>query len=199
MASKTQIVSLAVNQMGHEPVIDLDSSDKMVVAAEQALDMLLPSILARGTWRFATQIQQLTLLNETPPPYWKYVYQLPAGWLKTVRVYPQEYGWEIYESQKIYTQFNPGSQGFWMEYVFQPAYEFLPGYFVEYLTIAIATYLSLSNAEKPEYANFLEGKIIRAEAMALAIDAQNRPQNSQVNFPVLDVRGTCGVIGNSSG
>ena len=65
--SKVSVISLAVMLMGHKPIITLDNADDMVVAAEQAFDILLPSVLGTGNWRFAIQIQQLTLSTEVPP------------------------------------------------------------------------------------------------------------------------------------
>ena len=60
----TSIISLAVEQLlGHKPIQSLDDADDLVTAAEQAFDILLPSVLSTGNWRFSIQIQQLVLFN----------------------------------------------------------------------------------------------------------------------------------------
>jgi hypothetical protein len=104
--SKVSICSNAVTLLGHAPIVSFDDGDQMVVAAEQAFDLLYPAVLSENNWRFATQIQQLSMSVEVPPQPWAAIYLLPAGWLKTIRVYPNIYVWDIYENSKIYAQFN---------------------------------------------------------------------------------------------
>jgi hypothetical protein len=196
MTSKVNIISNSIALLGHAPIASLTNGDQMVVAAEQAFDMLYPAVLAENNWRFATQIQQLSESVETPPPQWKQIYLLPAGWLKTIRVYPNIYVWEIYENSKIYANFNGK---FWMEYVFQPDISKLPAHFVKYFCYEIAAYLALSSAHRPDYYQPLEAKRISAFAMCAAIEAQNRPQFTQATFPVLNNRMLGTIIGNSVG
>lgn len=191
--TKTSIISNAISLLGHAPIVSLTINDQMVVAAEQAFDMLLPAVLAENNWRFACQIQQLSESVETPPFPWKTIYLLPAGWLKTIRVYPNIYVWEIYENSKIYAQF----QGtFYMEYIFQPDISKLPAHFIKYFIYEIAAYLALSSAERPDYYAPLEAKRVSSYAMCAAVEAQNRPQFTQATFPVLNNRMLGTIIGN---
>ncbi len=194
MSSKVNIISNAISMLGHAPIVSLINGDSMVVSAEQAFDMLLPAILAQNNWRFATQIQQLSESIETPPLPWQTIYLLPAGWLKTIRVYPNIYVWDIYENSKIYAQY----QGEWfMEYVFVPDVNLLPAHFTYYFTFEIAAYLALSSAQQSSYFAALEAKRITAYAMCAAVEAQNRPNFTQVTFPVLNNRQLGTIIGNS--
>jgi len=189
--TKVKIISSAVALLGNAPVTTLDNANDLVISAEQAYDLLLPSVLSNAPWRFATTIQQLSKTLETPPTETLYesIYLLPAGYLKTIRVFPQNYAWEIFESKKLYTSFNT-DEPFYMEYVFQPDPSLLPSYFVSYFVYEIAAYLALSNAQKPEYFNVLETRRVSSQAMAVASDAQNRPNSSQIDFPVLTNRAT---------
>jgi hypothetical protein len=188
--TKTLIVSNAIAQLGHAPIQTLDNGDDMVVAAEQAYDMLLPAVLAENNWRFATQIQQLSLTVDTPVVNnWQYIYNLPADFLKTIRVYPQEYDWKIYENRKLYANY---AGPFYMEYVFQPDTSRLPNSFVRYFCLEIASYIALSNAQRPDYAAVIDRKKTIALANAAAVDAQNNPQTSQINFPTIDQRNIAG-------
>jgi len=194
--SKEAIVSNAITLLGHAPIVSLENGDQMVVAAEQAFDMLLPGVLAQNNWRFAAQIQQLSESVEVPPRPWHTIYLLPAGWLKTIRVYPNIYVWEIYENSKVYAQF----QGeFWMEYIFQPDISKLPYHFVQYFIYEIAAYLALSSAQRPDFYAPLEAKRVQAYAMCAAVEAQNRPQFTQATFPVLNNRMLGTIIGNQVG
>lgn len=183
--TKEAIVSLAIMPLGHEPVVSFEGADNMVVAAEQAFNLLLPAVLSQSNWRFATQIQELSKLAETPPDPWKCAYLLPAGYLKTLNVSPQNYAWDIYENSKIYSQYDGR---FFMEYTFVPDISKLPMHFINYFIYEIASYLALSNAQKPEYQAQLEAKRDRAFAVSSSIESQNRPQFSQASFPALNKR-----------
>jgi len=195
--TKVQIISNAISILGHKPISTLDEGDSLIVAAEQAFNMLLPSVLCQSNWRFAVQIQQLSQTVETLPSAirWQYVYLLPADFLKNIRLYPQTYEYEIYENRKIYTNFSGEA---YMEYVFQPDISLLPPYFVNYFVFEVAAYLALSNAQKPEYFNVIDSKRRLLQGMAAAADAQNRPESSQVDFPVLSNRNIAGMTSNFS-
>lgn len=198
--TKTSIVSLAVMLVGHGPIQSIDNADDLVTAASQAYDHLLPAVLSTGNWRFACQIQQLTLTAIIPPvgTNWQNVYLLPSGWLKTIRVIPNNYVWDIYQDNLIYT--NWGSQSpIYMEFVFQPDESFFPHYFIDYFIYEIACFVALASAQKPDYKAALEATKNVKWAIASAVDAQNRPQFTQVNIPVLNNRNITGIIGPQIG
>ena len=183
--SRVQIVSNALMQLGHAPISSLDGGDKLVVAADAVYDQKLDALLSRSNWRFAVQIQQLSVVAETPPPQWKTTYLLPAGYIKMLRLYPNIYEWDIYADKKIYAQFEGD---LWMEYVFAPDVSMFPDYFSDYFSAVIATQLALSNAQKADYYPALKQNAERLEIIAMSIDCQNRPQFSQVDIPVLNNR-----------
>jgi len=101
--TKTSIISNSLALLGHAPIISLDNADALTVAAEQAYDLLLPGILSTNNWRFAANIQPLVQLLEIPPAPWGAVYQLPSGFLKLLRLYPNIYEFDIYNNSKLYT------------------------------------------------------------------------------------------------
>lgn len=192
--TQTKIISLAVGLLGHKPVLSLEKPDDLVNAAVEAYDMLLPSVLSTGNWRFAATIQQLVKSVEVPPPgtIWKTIYLLPAGYLKNIRIWPNNYQYDIYENRKIYTLWDGRVD---MEYIFQPDPSLFPPHFVNGFVYEIAAYLALSNAQKPEFAGYLDNKRALMMGMAAAIEAQNRPNFTQANFPVLDRRNVSTFIG----
>lgn len=198
--TKTSIISLAVMLLGHKPVLSLDNADDMVIAAEQAFDILLPSILSTGNWRFAIKIEQLSLSTEIPPPQtnWTQIYLLPAGYLKNIRVIPQNYVYEIYSNNQIWC--NWGTQSpIYMEFAFLPEIAQLPAYFINYFIYEIAGILCLSSAQKPDYFTAIQAQKNIQWAIAAATDAQNRPQFVQVNIPMLNKRNITGIIGTQIG
>jgi hypothetical protein len=196
MTTKTSIISNAVTLMGHAPILSLIDQDELIVAAEQLFDMKLPSVLSSANWRFATKIEQLSQLVETPPPPYLYVYQLPSGWLKTLQVWPNTYDWDIFNGNKIYA-FQDTE--WYMQFIYQPDVSQLPPWFVDYFIYEIAAPLALTNAEKTEYFSVLEQKRTSMQALAMSIDCQNRPQFTQVDFPVLGNRFIGGVYPNGLG
>lgn len=198
--TKTSIISLSVMLLGHKPIQTLDNADDMVIAAEQAFDLLLPSVLATGNWRFSMRIRQLTLSTETPPPQtnWNQIYLLPPGYLKNIRIIPENYDYEIYSNNQIWCNWGTQSPVF-MEYAYLPEIATLPAWFVNYFIYEIASIPSLSSAQKPEYFNALEQKKNVQWAIAAAADAQNRPQFVQNNIPILTKRNITGIIGNQIG
>jgi hypothetical protein len=185
--TKVQIISNAITLVGHKPIItlDVDDADDLVIAANQAFDFLLESSITENSWRFASRITQLTKVNQEVPltNLWSSVYLLTPGYLKTIRLHPHNYQYEIFENSKLYTNWDGVMH---MEDLFLPDISRLPAWFVKYFVFELAAYLALSNAQKAEYYNVLESKRAHQMGLAMAIDAQNRPQNTQANFPVLD-------------
>ncbi len=186
--------------LGHKPVTTLDNADDLVTSAEQAFDILLPATLAAGNWRFATTITQLSLSTQIPPinTLWQNIYYLPSGYLKNIRIIPNNYVYEIYSNSEIWCNWGTETQVF-MEYIYLPPIAQLTANFVMYFIYEIATFLALSSAQKPDYHAKLEAKRILMQAMASAVDAQNRPQYSQVDIPVLNKRNITGIIGPQCG
>lgn len=196
MQNKTTIISNSVTVLGHAPIQTLENADKLVVAAEQAFDLLLPSILSSGKWRFCTTITELSQLNEDPPEgsYWTTVYQLPSSYLSCIRVYPQNYVWDIYANNRLFTNWNGRVL---MEHTFYVEPTNLPATFAHYFSLEIAAYLALSNAQKADFYTVLVRARDQQLAIALGVDTNSRPNFSQIQFPVISKRdsGQNGLLG----
>jgi len=186
--------------LGHAPIQTLDDADDLVISAEQAFDILLPSVLSTGNWRFSMRISQLTLSTEVPPPQTNFnqIYLLPAGYLKNIRIIPQNYVYEIYSNNQIWCNWGVQSP-IYMEYAFLPEIAQLPAYFINYFIYEIAAFLALSAAQKPEFYTVLLAQKNVQWAIAAAADAQNRPQFVEYNIPMLTKRNITGIIGPSIG
>lgn len=198
--TKTSIISLAVMLLGHKPIQTLDNADDLIIAAEQAFDILLPSVLGTGNWRFAMKIEQLVLSTQIPPPQtgWQNIYLLPAGYLKNIQIIPNNYVYEIYSNSQIWC--NWGTQSpVYMEFAYQPVIATLPAPFVNYFIYEIAGFLCLANAQKPDYFNALMAQKNIQWAIAAASDSQNRPQFVEWQIPMLTKRQVGGIIGPQIG
>lgn len=191
---------MAVQLLGHKPVTTLDNADDMVTSASQFYDLLLPSILSTGNWRFATTISQLSLSSQIPPlqTNWQNIYLLPSGYLKNIRIIPNNYVYEIYANSQIWCNWGTQTEVF-MEYAFMPDVAQLTPSFVNYFIYEIAIVLAPASAQKPDYMAILEKKRLQQWAIAQSTDAQNRPQYSQADLPVLDRRNITGIIGPQIG
>lgn len=198
--SKTSIISLAVQLLGHGPIQTLDNQDDLVISAEQAYDILLPAVLSRGNWRFAVQIQQLVLSTEVPPIQtgWQNIYLLPAGYLKNIRIIPQNYVYEIYSNSQIWCNWGTLSPVY-MEFAYLPALPTIPASFIEYFIYEIASFLMLSSAQKPDYFTAIKAERQEKWAIAAAADSQNRPQWVEWQIPMLTNRYISGIIGPQIG
>ena len=199
--TKIQIVSYALMLLGKKPAISLINQNDLTTALENAFDFLYPAVMSKGFWRFATRIVQLTQLTTAPVGgYWFYAYQLPGDYLEMVHLWPQMYGWEIYENGLLYSNYNAaastttnpqipgGGQGLYCEYQFLPLITNLPPYFAEYFATHIAAIAALSNAQSVAYYQPLmaEARVLWGEAQAK--DAQNRPQTQLQNAPMITRR-----------
>ena len=198
--TKTSIVSLSVMALGHKPIQTLDNADDMVIAAEQAFDILLPSVLGTGNWRFAIKIEQLVLSTQIPPIQtgWQNIYLLPAGYLKNIQIIPNNYVYEIYSNNQIWCNWGTQTPVF-MEFAYVPVIAQIPATFINYFIYEIAAFLCLANAQKPDYYNqIIQQKNIQW-AIAAASDAQNRPQFYQKNIPMIIKRNISGITSNVIG
>ena len=187
--TKVQIISQALTVMGLKPIQNLTNQSDIVTAASAAFDYLLPNTLATGFWRFATTIVELAQSVTVPVGgYWMYAYPLPPNYLKHVHLWPHTYDFEGYENNTIYSNFNNQFTPLFLEYIFAPPVQNIPDYFLKYFVYELAAYLSLSNAQKPEFYQVLEPRRMGELGIALAADAQNRPQTELKSQPVLSRR-----------
>jgi hypothetical protein len=198
--TKTSIISLTVMLLGHAPIQTLDNADDLVIAAEQAFDILLPSVLGTGNWRFSMKIEQLVLSTEVPPieTGFQNIYLLPAGYLKNIRIIPNNYVYEIYSNSQIWCNWGTLSPVY-MEFAFQPEIAQMPATFINYFIYEIACFLCLSSAQKPDYFSALTSQKNTQWAIAAAADSQNRPQFVKWDIPMLSKRNISGIIGPQIG
>jgi len=104
--TKVQVVSMAIQMLGQRGITLINNQSDIVNSASFAFDMLLPTIIQRGAWRFATKLDYLWISSNNPIlTYWTYIFDLPADYLKMIRLYPQSYAWEVYGNQ-IYSNFG---------------------------------------------------------------------------------------------
>lgn len=186
--SKTEIISNAITLLGNKPILSLEGQGDMVDAAAQAFDMLLPAKLSEGFWRFATTYTMLNQIEDLVIPQqmnWLYAYQLPDDYLEMVRLHPQNYNFEIFQNNVLYSNVLSPQ---YIEYVREVEPDDLPPYFVHYFVYELALYLCLSSANSAAYYAALKPERDYTMGLAMAKDAQNRPQSPLASMPVISGR-----------
>lgn len=186
--------------MGHRPIQTLDNQDDLITALDQAYDILLPSVLSTCNWRFAIKIEQLILSASVPPieTGWQNIYLLPAGYLKNIRIIPQNYVYEIYSNSEIWCNWGTQSPVF-MEFAYMPPVSTFTASFINYFIYELACFSALASAQKPDYFSALMSQKNLQWAIAAAADSQNRPQQFQWEIPMLVNRNITGIIGPQIG
>lgn len=87
MADITGIINQARRELG---------ISRRVTAPEEAPDYLEAyqnfrvKLLRDHIWKFAKETVRLARLSEAPPAGWRYAYQLPSDWLRTMEVYDNQ-------------------------------------------------------------------------------------------------------------
>jgi len=181
--TRIQIISNAVTLIGKGVINQTTSIGPIGPAAEQAYDLLYPSLLSSDSWRFNVRLQQLSRLVSTPIiDDWKYVFQLPSDYLALIRLYPLT-NYNIYEDKVFSNNIDLTA-----EYRFLTPEHLLPPTFVEYFVYAIADYLSLGVALQESYAEKMEKRKELAYRRALATDGYSHPNQPIVDAPFIDVR-----------
>lgn len=178
--SKLDICNLAFNVLNKNSVDDLVNAGEFADSASRAFDLLYPSTISGKSWRFATKIQQLSVLL-TPPPIanWSYVLQLPSDYLAAVRTFPKM-TFQIYQD-KMYANNNIVD----LEYRYLPDPTHCPAYFVHYLALIIAAWFADAVAENDALAQRLEAKAQIQLDEALFTDSQSHPIPAMGNNPIV--------------
>jgi hypothetical protein len=86
MASKVEIVNLALLQIGDEIIMSLDEDTKAARTMNVIYDSTLREVLEDHTWGFAKQRVSLARLTATPVFEFDYAYQLPTDFVRMVQM-----------------------------------------------------------------------------------------------------------------
>ncbi len=182
--SKEDIINLSFNVLNKASVNTLSDAGEFADSASRAYDLLMPAELSVQSWRFATKVQQLSVLVAPPPlTWWKYQLQLPADYLAAVRIFPK-FDFQIYED-KIYCNYND----IILEYRYHPNATFLPAYYVHYFAIKLAAWFADAVCEDDTLAKSLEARASFELQKALFTDSQSHPIPAMTNNPIISVRG----------
>ena len=108
-ASVTDICNAALIELGQEPVTSVfpPDSNKRAMLCSVRYDEVRRALLEAATWVCARGRAQLASAESAPPFGFPYVYQLPADFIRMVRIDDDEYWSWIVESNQLLTDVDP--------------------------------------------------------------------------------------------
>lgn len=83
MASKVEIVNLALNKLGQRPISSMDENTTAARSALLVYDSVRRQVLQSYSWAFAVRSEKLSLKASVPVDY-RYAFQLPADFLRAI-------------------------------------------------------------------------------------------------------------------
>lgn len=136
MTTRLAIIQAAQLRIGDEKITA--ETDPAAAALIAIFDDVLGDLISRIPWRFATVTRRLTRLNEAPPAYWKYYYQLPPDMIGAPRaVYDQPTQRQPTTSfEMTENRLATDALEVWLRHTKLPVLSYTPGYFLSLLTKA---------------------------------------------------------------
>jgi hypothetical protein len=183
--TKIKIISLALVCIGKGPINSIADAGTFAEAAGDIYDLLYPSLLTNGSWRFAVKIQELSQ-NITDPiiDSWSYSWQLPADYLELIRLDPF-IDYNIF-GKNIYTKTT--ATNLYAIYYYQPLESVLPPYFVRHFVYQLAADMAWGLARDKNLSKVYEQKANEALMIGQAADARSHPNSAIFNAPYINVR-----------
>jgi hypothetical protein len=180
--TKADIIRQASTLLGKSAVNQTSSSGPIGAALEDAYNRLLPAILEGDDWRFAAATQELNRLEHTSNvPRYKYVYQLPANYLRLNKTIPELIDYDIQENY-LYTNVTTLTA----EFRFLVDASKFSHTFTDFLVYKIALDVTPIALVKPEYATWLERQADKKYLKALASNGQSIPPRDIVDKPFIN-------------
>lgn len=185
--NRTNIISNAFVLLGKPRITSIQSGGPVAADADQIYDMLMAAELSHPDWRFATTVQQLSQLAGVNPGYKGYsaAYQKPAGLLAIWTIWPKQ-PYEIF-GERIWTL--SGNQTIQVEYREVAPESKMPAAFLNYFTYVMAYNLGIGLTEHDNVLKRIEERMATTRAIAMAINAQERPNKAIQSSPWIENRG----------
>lgn len=184
--TRIKIISNAIALLGKGPITTVSSGGQFASFVNNMYDLTISSVLAKGNWRFATALIELSQsVNEPIVDDWQYIYQLPADYLTLVRLYPDNREFQIYQNKLLYSNYSELK----LEYRFAPDESRFPVYFEEYFTYYLAVRLAPTAGITGETVKDLAEFANSAYVGAISVDGASHPNVGIPGVPYIDVRG----------
>lgn len=172
--SKFDICTTASYLVGGEDVSSFDEDTREARLCSRLYDTTKRALIQSHPWVFAKK--QISLARTTDSPVieeWEYIYQLPSDYLRMIKVEAPQNEYTII-GDKLYSNFISVK----CEYIYEPAEQDLPDYFIRLLEYSMAEVLAASLSQDESMTNLMNGLKKEAMATAKTIDSQSKPPSS---------------------
>lgn len=184
MPSSIDIASNALLLIGDNPISSFTEAGAGATAAANLYDQTYQSVLSEHPWSFALKEQKLSKLSQSPDDLTNFdnAFQLPVDMVRLWAIFP--FTNYVLVNDILYTNEND----LLARYIYKVDETQLPPHVVKALEYKLAADFSISVTEDLKKHELFEQKYRAMVAMARAIDSQQRPQESIIDSPFVDVR-----------
>lgn len=186
MATQIDIANMALVRLGEEPIASLSNlTDRNARLLALQFDPARDEVLQAHPWSIALKRDTLAQLVDAPEFGWTYAYQLPADFLRFLRINGADAWskkeWFAIEQQQLLCDYDSVE----VIYVFrQTNYHQYPGALADALAMVLASRVAASITGNYELGIGLRREADRALHRAAALDA--RETSSNENAPILE-------------
>jgi hypothetical protein len=188
MATKIDIASNALLLIGDVPISAFTEPGAGAQVAANIYEDTYASVLASHPWSFAFKEQRLSRLTQVPDQEtnYSYAHQVPVDLIRLWAILPHSdyviVGGLLYSNQPDLLA----------RYIYRVMEQDLPAQVIKAVEYKLAADFAIAITEDEKKNALYEQKFLRQLAMARSIDSQGRPQESVIDSPFVDVRGTGG-------
>lgn len=102
MASKVQIVNLALTKIGSSRIASLTEDSEQARKSNAVYDLIRNEVMSAHPWNFAITRTSLAALDETPSFDYDYQFLLPSDCLRVLSTDEEEDKWEVANGKILY-------------------------------------------------------------------------------------------------
>lgn len=177
------IINQALTRMGEGRISNLETDQEpRAQIMRENYEQLKQRCLTKTSWRFATTKAALSKLSAKPENRWEAAWQLPIDRVKILFVYPPG-NYEI-QGQRLFTNNTSSIEVDYIRYVLEGDW---PAWFREYVVTELIVQTVKGITGDDPTADQSNGRD-RAEGDALAQDAQQQPNFTDLPNPFIDCR-----------
>ena len=179
MASKTDIVNMALIKIGQKTVSSITEDTPTATKLNAVYDQILDEALAAGPekgWKFARAKETLSVDSVTPDSTYEYRYAIPSDCLRIARIHIDGEDITDWVRQGQYILTNQSSDEVNIDYVSRITNTGLfPPHFIIVLYMMLAYHLSFNIVQEKRHANALFDELhLKSIPKAIALDGQEQ-------------------------
>jgi len=185
MSTAISISSNALIRLGANTINSFGDGMVEAIVADNLYTTTYRSLLSERRWSFAQAQAQLGKLTEAPKSGFVTVWQLPADFIRLIRVIPDYLNYGVYQN-KLHV--DSDLDELFVDYLFEPDEQDLPYYFQEYLELSLAAAFAIPVTDNENKSQAMMNLKNEAGRHARSVDSQQQQQTGFQNLSLLGVR-----------